>query len=177
MEASLFLSTFLDPPLYLLVPFMAAFLSTFDLTTYPSFYSPFLPSSPPYPPPMPLYIHPFNSSPFLFMLQLPPTPSHPLLQTEVESGYLQSQANQYGYVLAACDWWGMAEFDEPAVIYMMAMNIGDFGIIPERLTQGMLNALLLMKMLKVGVCMFPLKCIVHIWKHRASFMCSTLATS
>ena len=43
----------------------------------------------------------------------------------------------------------MAEFDEPAVVYMMAMDIGDFGIIPERLTQGMVNALLLMKMLKV----------------------------
>ena len=88
-----------------------------------------------------------------------PHPSHPLLpllQTEVESGYLQSQANRYGYVLAACDWWGMAEFDEPAVIYMMAMNIGDFGIIPERLTQGMLNALLLMKMLKVGRCLILL---------------------
>ena len=78
----------------------------------------------------------------------PPTPS-PLPQTEVETGYLQSQANQYGYVLAACDWWGMAELDEPAVVYMLAMDIGDFGIIPERLTQGMVNALLLMKMLKV----------------------------
>ena len=43
----------------------------------------------------------------------------------------------------------MSEFDEPAVVYMMAMDIGDFGIIPERLTQGMVNALLLMKMLKV----------------------------
>ena len=53
-------------------------------------------------------------------------------------------------MLAACDWWGMAEYDEPAVTYMIATDIGDFGIIPERLTQGMLNALLLMRLLKVS---------------------------
>jgi len=44
----------------------------------------------------------------------------------------------------------MAEYDEPAVAYMIAMDIGDFGMIPERLTQGMLNALLLMRLLKVS---------------------------
>lgn len=91
---------------------------------------------------------PLISLPLLHLPIHPSTP--PLSQTEVETGYLQSQADEYGYVLAACDWWGMAEYDEPAVAYMIAMDIGDFGMIPERLTQGMLNALLLMRLLKVS---------------------------
>lgn len=64
-------------------------------------------------------------------------------------GYLQEQANRYGYVLAACDWWGMSSEDVPAVVTMTSTYLSDFAIIPERLTQGILNALLLMRILKV----------------------------
>ena len=64
-------------------------------------------------------------------------------------GYLQEQANRYGYVMAACDWWGMSSEDVPAVVAMTAGDLSDFAIIPERLTQGVLNALVLMRILKV----------------------------
>ena len=71
------------------------------------------------------------------------------LQDEVMDGYLQEQANEHGYLLAACDWWGMAQEDLAAIVPMLSYNISNFRIIPDRLTQGVVNALLLMKMLKV----------------------------
>ena len=71
------------------------------------------------------------------------------LQSEVESGYLVEQANMYGYILLACDWWGMAEYDVPAVAAMIAEDLGDFRIIPDRLTQAMVNAHMLMRLAKV----------------------------
>ena len=64
-------------------------------------------------------------------------------------GYLQEQANRYGYILAACDWWGMSDEDVPAIVAMVTSDLSDFAMIPERLTQGVLNALVLMKILKV----------------------------
>ena len=51
--------------------------------------------------------------------------------------------------MAACDWWGMSSEDVPAVVAMTAGDLSDFAIIPERLTQGVLNALVLMRILKV----------------------------
>lgn len=71
-------------------------------------------------------------------------------QKEVASGYLEAQANQYGYVLFACDWWGMAEYDVPAIAEMLSLNLSDFRIIPDRLTQGMVNAHMLMHLAKVN---------------------------
>jgi hypothetical protein len=68
-------------------------------------------------------------------------------QGEVESGYLQDQADRYGYILAATDWWGMSQWDAVNVTWMMLRDISDFPIIPDRSTQGMVNALLLMRMM------------------------------
>ena len=68
-------------------------------------------------------------------------------QGEVEGGYLSEIANKYNYILAACDWQGMSAEDAPFVIEMMLRDIGSFNIIPERLTQGVLNSVLLMKVL------------------------------
>lgn len=62
---------------------------------------------------------------------------------------MQEQANRYGYIMAACDWWGMSSDDVPAVVAMTTGFLSDFAIIPERLTQGILNALVLMRVLKV----------------------------
>ena len=64
-------------------------------------------------------------------------------------GYLQEQANRYGYVMVASDWWGMSDQDVPAVVAMVAGDLSDFAMLPERLTQGILNALVLMRILKV----------------------------
>ena len=69
---------------------------------------------------------------------------------EVEEGYLAAQADAAGWVLAAADWIGLSEYDEPTVIVMLASNFSEFRIVPDRLHQGMLNALVLMHMLAPG---------------------------
>ena len=51
--------------------------------------------------------------------------------------------------MAACDWWGMSSEDVPAVVAMISDFLSDFAIIPERLSQGVLNALVLMRIMKV----------------------------
>ena len=71
------------------------------------------------------------------------------VQKEVEDGYLQEIADTHGYVLVACDWWGMAEYDVPAIVVMMSTDLSDCVIVPDRLTQGMVNALTLMRLMKV----------------------------
>ena len=71
-------------------------------------------------------------------------------QKEVTSGYLEAQANQYGYILFACDWWGMTEVDVPAIAEMLSFNISNFRIVPDRLTQGMVNAHMLMNLAQVS---------------------------
>jgi len=53
--------------------------------------------------------------------------------------------------MAACDWWEMSSEDVPAVVAMASGDLSDFGMIPDRLTQGILNALLLMRILKVMI--------------------------
>ena len=66
---------------------------------------------------------------------------------EVEEGYLSAQGNAYGYVLAATDWIGLSEYDAPTVAVMLATSFSNFAIVPDRLHQGMLNALVLMKLM------------------------------
>ena len=65
---------------------------------------------------------------------------------EVEGGYLSAQANQYGYVLAATDWIGLSEYDEPTTVVMLTESFTDFALVPDRLHQGMLNTLVLNKL-------------------------------
>ncbi len=71
-------------------------------------------------------------------------------QKEAESSYLEAQANEYGYILFACNWWGMDEDDIPALALMMGTDLSNFRIIPDRLTQSVVNAHLLMRLMKVG---------------------------
>jgi len=65
---------------------------------------------------------------------------------EVENQYLQQQAYEYGYVMFASDWIGMSSDDVPAVTEMLLFNLSNFKILPERTSQGMLRALLLMRL-------------------------------
>ena len=71
-------------------------------------------------------------------------------QDEVNNGNLREIANEYGYVTAATDWWGMCAFDVPAVTLMLSENLTDFSIIPDRTQQGILNFIILSKMLISG---------------------------
>ncbi len=48
----------------------------------------------------------------------------------------------------SCDQWGMSKLDVPSIVFMLANNISDFRIVPDRLSQGIINELLLMKMMK-----------------------------
>jgi len=57
-------------------------------------------------------------------------------QGEVEVGYLDQEANQYGYVLGAVDWWGLSEYDEAFAAIMIATTFDNFAMIPDRLHQG-----------------------------------------
>eukprot|EP00049_Salpingoeca_infusionum_P018359 m.356907 g.356907 ORF g.356907 m.356907 type:complete len:654 (+) comp17657_c0_seq1:91-2052(+) len=67
-------------------------------------------------------------------------------QSEVEVGYLGDEANRYGYVLIATNWLGMCYEDEIPAASIIAENLNDFAAIPDRSHQGMLNALLLMRL-------------------------------
>lgn len=65
---------------------------------------------------------------------------------EVNSGYLTDQANEQGYALLATDWIGLSEQDEVWVAYILGSNLANFTYVPDRCTQGMLNALAAMRL-------------------------------
>lgn len=67
-------------------------------------------------------------------------------QQEVDTGYLEDEANRYGYVLAAGDWDGLCKWDVPSLAVMLSTDLSSFAMVPDRSHQGMLNALLLMRL-------------------------------
>lgn len=66
--------------------------------------------------------------------------------SEIQTGYLDDEANRYGYVLIATNWLGMCWEDEVPVASLIAEDLSDFPAVPDRSHQGMLNALLLMRL-------------------------------
>ena len=69
-------------------------------------------------------------------------------KSEVQTSYLAEDADRYGYILVASDWIGLAAYDEPFVAAMMAQDLSNFAMVPDRCTQGVVNALLLMRLMK-----------------------------
>jgi hypothetical protein len=65
-------------------------------------------------------------------------------KNEVNTGYLAEDADRYGYILAASDWWGLDAVDELFVATMLATDITNFAMVPDRSIQGVINALMLM---------------------------------
>jgi hypothetical protein len=66
---------------------------------------------------------------------------------EATSGVLRSWANANRHMLIATDWIGMATDDLAPITLMLSQGrIEDFGMIPDRLVQGIVNALLLMRL-------------------------------
>jgi len=65
----------------------------------------------------------------------------------VQEQYLCDEANEFGYVMGAVDWLGLSSADIVVDAIMVSTNLGDFPMIPDRLHQGMLNALLLMRVM------------------------------
>jgi hypothetical protein len=52
--------------------------------------------------------------------------------TEMQSGYLQEDANKFGYVLVATNWVGLDEADAPGVAAMLGSDLTNFAMIPDR---------------------------------------------
>ncbi len=67
---------------------------------------------------------------------------------EGQDGYLAVIADAKNYVAFAVDWVGMAHEDIPTLTDTIVGDIGDFRAIVERQHQGMINALLAMRMMK-----------------------------
>jgi hypothetical protein len=53
-------------------------------------------------------------------------------QAEVETAYLNDEANRYGYVLLATNWLGMCYEDEVPAASIVAEDLTDFAAIPDR---------------------------------------------
>eukprot|EP00040_Diaphanoeca_grandis_P000762 m.16393 g.16393 ORF g.16393 m.16393 type:complete len:659 (+) comp11018_c0_seq2:279-2255(+) len=69
-------------------------------------------------------------------------------QDEVVQDYLQAMADDFGYVLAGIDWWGLSKPDVPSIAVMMATNTKKFRIVPDRSHQGILNQALLTELIQ-----------------------------
>jgi hypothetical protein len=70
---------------------------------------------------------------------------------EVEYGsstYMYEDANDFGYVICASTWLGLSEQDIPAIGMILLEDLSEFMYVPDRTTQGMVNALGLMTMVK-----------------------------
>jgi len=86
-----------------------------------------------------------------------PTPvlqyGHGLLgsRDEANTGWLSDFADHYGYIIVATDWTGMSETDIGSINVMLATDISDFAILPERCHQGFANQMALTRLVKTGL--------------------------
>lgn len=60
---------------------------------------------------------------------------------------MSAEAEANGWIVAATDWIGLSEYDEATVAVMLLTNFTNFAMVPDRLHQGMLNTLMLNKLL------------------------------
>jgi hypothetical protein len=54
---------------------------------------------------------------------------------------MYEDAANYGYVICASTWIGLSEQDIAALGVIIALNTSDFMYVPDRTTQGMVNAM------------------------------------
>ncbi len=89
------------------------------------------------------------------ILTSPGTPGRPIFyghgllgsRNEVTAGNLRTLANTYGFVMAAVDWQGFSNLDLPTVIGFIG-ELSGFRKLSERLHQGVLNQLLMARLMK-----------------------------
>lgn len=67
---------------------------------------------------------------------------------EARTGYLSSMADDYGWVVGAVDWHGMADEDRGAITQMLAIDVSGFAILPERTLQGFVQQDALLRMMR-----------------------------
>lgn len=65
---------------------------------------------------------------------------------EARTGYLSNMANEYGWVVIATDWIGMASEDRGPITLMLAQDPSGFAIIPERGQQGLVQTDLMLRL-------------------------------
>ena len=63
-------------------------------------------------------------------------------QSEVTAGNVKTMAAEHGFVFCATDWWGMANQDVVTTLGILG-DLSNFALLPDRVQQGMLNFLLL----------------------------------
>ena len=67
-------------------------------------------------------------------------------RTEVRAGNVQAMAAEHDFVFCATDWWGLAQADTPFDVSAL-QNLNRFPAVVDRLQQGVLNTLLLGRLL------------------------------
>jgi hypothetical protein len=66
--------------------------------------------------------------------------------SEVEAGNIQDMANEHNFVFCCAKWMGMADDDVPTAIGILG-ELGTFPYFPDRQHQGMLNQLMLARLM------------------------------
>ncbi|MCG3173512.1 MAG: hypothetical protein GMKNLPBB_01709 [Myxococcota bacterium] len=71
-----------------------------------------------------------------------------IMLSEKEGIFLRQQADEYNYLVAASDWWGMCREDLGHIAGNVVPDLSRFPEVPDRLHQGILNQVLLAAMMK-----------------------------
>jgi hypothetical protein len=66
---------------------------------------------------------------------------------EVNAGYLSKVAHENKWILFAADWNGMAQYDVPQAIRIMAARLDEFAAMPQRTVQGWAFDAMLMRLM------------------------------
>ncbi len=72
-------------------------------------------------------------------------------RTEIDSAWMVETASRLGLVVVATDWWGMSHDDLPRLAATLGTDFDSFDATPERIHQGIINALGLMRSFR-GTC-------------------------
>lgn len=74
---------------------------------------------------------------------------HGLLQNtqQIDEPYHQRFINEQGFVMYACDWWGLSRADLSFIATDIVTDLSNFPVLPERKHQGVLNHIILDKLM------------------------------
>jgi hypothetical protein len=74
---------------------------------------------------------------------------------EARTGWLSEMANDFGYVIFAMTWTGMSTPDAGAITLMLATDISEFGLLPERSQQGFVEWVYGLRMMTTSFALDP----------------------
>jgi hypothetical protein len=86
-----------------------------------------------------------ETSPWPFLLEY----GHGLFgsRAEAQDGYLGDMASEFGWIVFAADWAGMAQFDVPQALRLLAARFDEFAALPQRTQQGFAHFALLLRLM------------------------------